>query len=304
MSRISISEDDSGYHVQRDMKFDEVQWAQHDGAPPTILMAAAPRGESGVSLLRVRFKHAAYFSGTMRQHLVFLQMSSDRRLKCQIGEHRLVHAPSFGALAICPAGIDSSVESDTDIDTLLLAIEPSRFTLAAAEDDAPQARLNERLSGYDAKLFALAKRLMAETKAGHPNGALFWSEIGDEFMSHLIGGHASLPTRLPRGAISPSALRRIRDYITANLAEPIEVAALAELAGRSSFHFTRMFARSVGMTPHRYVVHLRLLAAVARIREGRTRLAEIAAETGFSDQSHLSRWIRRVHGVAPSDIGL
>ena len=239
----------------------------------------------------------------MRQHLVFLQMSSDLRLKCQIGEHRLVHAPRFGALAICPAGIDSSVESDTDMDTLVLAIEPSRFTLAAAEADAPQAQLNERLSGYDPELFAIAKLLMAETKAGYPNGPLFWSEISDEFMSHLIDGHVSLPTRLSRGAIGPSVLRQMRDYIAANLAEPIEVAALAELAGRSPFHFTRVFARSVGMTPHRYVVHLRLQAAVARIREGQSRLADIAAETGFSDQSHLSRWIRRVYGVAPSDIG-
>jgi len=286
------------------MKFGEVHCAQLDGAPPTVITAAAPRGESGISLLRMRFKHAAYFSGTMRQHLVFLQMSPELRLKCQIGEHHLVHAPRFGAVAICPAGIDCSVESDTDMDTLVLAIEPGRLTLAAAEDDAPQARLNERLSGYDAELFAIAKQLMAETKDGYPNGPLFWSEIGDEFMSHLVNGHASLPTRLPRGAISPAALKRIRDYIAANLAETIEVSALAELTGRSPFHFTRVFARSVGMTPHRYVVHLRLQVAVARIREGRSGLADIAAETGFSDQSHLSRWIRRVHGVAPSNIGL
>jgi AraC family transcriptional regulator len=31
-------------------------------------------------------------------------------------------------------------------------------------------------------------------------------------------------------------------------------------------------------------------------------LAEIAAETGFADQSHLSRWVRRVHGVTPSEL--
>lgn len=50
--------------------------------------------------------------------------------------------------------------------------------------------------------------------------------------------------------------------VMAHLSEQIEVAALAELAGRSSFHFYRVFARSVGMTPHRYVVHLRLQAAI------------------------------------------
>lgn len=99
------------------------------------------------------------------------------------------------------------------------------------------------------------------------------------------------------------ALQLIRDYVLTHLAEPIEVAKLAKLAGRSSFHFSRVFARSVGMTPHRYVVHLRLQAAIEHARNGRTGLAEIAADTGFSDQSHLSRWVRRVYGVAPSQLG-
>src|SRR5262249_11115727 len=81
------------------------------------------------------------------------------------------------------------------------------------------------------------------------------------------------------------------------LDEPIEVAALAKLAGRSPFHFSRVFLRSVGVSPHRYVVHLRLQRAIELAREGRSSLAEIALHTGFADQSHLSRWIRRVRGV-------
>jgi AraC family transcriptional regulator len=55
------------------------------------------------------------------------------------------------------------------------------------------------------------------------------------------------------------------------------------------------------MTPHRYVIHLRLQAAIWHIRNGMN-LAEVAASTGFADQSHLSRWIRRVYGVAPSQL--
>ncbi|ULK97252.1 AraC family transcriptional regulator [Bradyrhizobium sp. I71] len=284
------------------MKFGEVQWAQRDGAP-TILTTAVPRGERGVSLLRARFAQAAWFKGTARQHLVFLQMLPCHRLNCRIGERRLVHEPSAGALAICPAGVDCSAESEADMDTVLLAVEPSQLTLVAAEADAPQDRLKERLSGYDTQLLAIVVRLIAEARAGYPNGPLFWSETSDDFMGRLVESHTSSPVRSLRGVIGAPTLRRIREYISEHLAEPIEVAELASVSGRSPFHFTRAFARSVGMTPHRYVVHLRLRAAVARIREGRTRLADVAAETGFSDQSHLSRWIRRVHGVAPSDIG-
>ena len=127
------------------MNFGEVQWAQRDGAP-TILTTAVPRGERGVSLLRARFARAAWFKGTARQHLVFLQMLPCHRLNCRIGERRLVHEPSAGALAICPAGVDCSAESEADMDTVLLAVEPSQLTLIAAEADAPQDRLKERLS--------------------------------------------------------------------------------------------------------------------------------------------------------------
>ena len=98
--------------------------------------------------------------------------------------------------------------------------------------------------------------------------------------------------------------RRLQDYIMAHLDEPIEVAALAGLAGRSPFHFTRVFSQSVGMSPHRYVVHLRLERAIELMRDGQSGLAEIAASTGFADQSHLSRWVRRVHGVSPTARGL
>jgi AraC family transcriptional regulator len=285
------------------MKPGEGYWAQHDGASPTVLTTAAPRGERGISLSRVHFDHAAYVSGTMRQHLVILQMSHRLRIRCQMSGRSLVHEPRAGTVVICPAGIDCSAESNMDVDLLLLAVEPDRLRLAAAEDGAPQAQLNERLSGYDDELLAIVKRLVAETTAGYPNGPLFWSEVSDDFMSRLVDGHTSMPARLPRGAIGTATLKRIRDYVAAHLAEPIEVAALAGLAGRSPFHFTRVFTNSVGMTPHRYVVHLRLRAAVARIKAGESRLADVAAETGFSDQSHLSRWIRRVHGVAPSEIG-
>jgi AraC family transcriptional regulator len=56
------------------------------------------------------------------------------------------------------------------------------------------------------------------------------------------------------------------------------------------------------MTPHRYVVHLRLQRAVELVRDGHSSLAEIAARTGFADQSHLSRWVRRVHGASLSQL--
>jgi AraC family transcriptional regulator len=49
-------------------------------------------------------------------------------------------------------------------------------------------------------------------------------------------------------------------------------------------------------------VHLRLQRAIELVREAELSLAEIAARTGFADQSHLSRWVRRVYGVTLTQV--
>ncbi len=279
-----------------------MRWAQKDGNPPQMLCAEHPPVESGVAVLQARFESAAHFSATSSQHLIFFQMSPRLRMQCRMAGRTLRHEVDAGSLAICPAGVDCSAETDCSIDVLVIAIAPEKLALAAAEDSALDARLNERMSGYDGELFGAARLLASESANGYPNGAGLWNEATGRLVNHVVSGHSSIPDAPVRGRLSRQVLQGIRDHIFDHLAEPIEVGDLAALAGRSAFHFSRVFARSVGMTPHRYVVHLRLQAALRLIRDGQMSMAEIAADTGFSDQSHLSRWIRRVHGVAPSEL--
>jgi AraC family transcriptional regulator len=108
--------------------------------------------------------------------------------------------------------------------------------------------------------------------------------------------------RKPSGLLNEDVLKRLEEFVIEHLDEPLGVAALAKLTNRSQFHFSRAFTRSIGVSPYRYVVHLRVQRAVALVREGKFGLAEIAARTGFADQSHLTRWVRRVHGVSPNQI--
>lgn len=276
----------------------EMHLAQEDGGTPATLAAGSAPGESGVSVLRVRFRGGAHYRATPRQHLIWFQLSPRARLDCRIDGRALRHDVSAGSLAICPAGIDSAADAEADLDALLVAIRPGRLALAAAEDAALEARLVERFSGRDPILLDLARTLASESADHYPNGPLFWNEIAEAFIDGLLVRHMSVLDSQARGNLGKDVLDRLRDYVMDNLDDQIEVATLARLAGRSPFHFTRVFTRAVGVTPHRYVVHLRLLRAIEMVREGRSSLAEIAAGTGFADQSHLSRWVRRVHGVS------
>jgi AraC family transcriptional regulator len=280
----------------------EVRLAQADGGSPTAVSVGSAPGESGVFVWAARFHGGGHISATPRRHHICFSVAASARFDCRIADRTLSHEPARGNLSICPAGADYAADSEGSAEAILVAIDPRQFALAAAESPAFEAGLIERFSGCDRTLFDLARGLASETADGYPNGPLFWNGMASAFMDGLIARHTTTFKGLSRGRLNRHVVGRLKDYVLAHLDEPIEVGELAKIAGRSPFHFTRMFARSVGMTPYRYVVHLRLQRALELMRNGRHGLADIAAATGFADQSHLSRWVRRVHGVSPTEL--
>jgi AraC family transcriptional regulator len=245
---------------------DEVYLAQQNGGLPMTLAAGSAPGESGVSILSLRFKDGAHFSATPQQHLIWFQLS-DVRIECRRAGRKITQDAPGGTLAICPAGMDCAADTEENVDALVVAIGAGRLALTAAEDSALEAQLIERLSGYDETLLELARNLVSESADGYPNGPLFWNEVASAFVGGLVDRHTSKRESRKRGTLGKSVLERLKEYVIVHLDEPIDVAALANIAGRSPFHFSRIFARSVGVTPYRYVIHLRLQRAIELIRD-------------------------------------
>jgi AraC-like DNA-binding protein len=105
---------------------------------------------------------------------------------------------------------------------------------------------------------------------------------------------------IPRGGLSPSTLRRVREYIAAHLHENLEIATLASLAGLSVHHFSRVFKASVGMPPHRYLLEQRVRKAADLMERSEQALVSIALAVGFADQAHFSRSFHALVGLTPS----
>src|SRR5262245_15616957 len=100
---------------------EEVYLVQDNGGVPTILAAGSAQGESGVSILSLRFKNGVHFSATIRQHLIWFQLS-DVRIECRRAGRRLTQNVQAETLAACPAGIDCAADAETNVDALLVAV--------------------------------------------------------------------------------------------------------------------------------------------------------------------------------------
>ena len=87
-------------------------------------------------------------------------------------------------------------------------------------------------------------------------------------------------------------LRRVVDYIEANLSEPITLPALAAAAGLSRMHFASQFRAATGLRPHEFVTRRRIERAQALLRDPALPLVEVALSVGFQTQAHFSTVFR------------
>jgi AraC family transcriptional regulator len=101
------------------------------------------------------------------------------------------------------------------------------------------------------------------------------------------------------GGLASWQARRTLAHIEANLASRLEIDALATGVGLSRSHFSRVFKRSVGLSPMEYVAVRRLERAKVMISSTREPLADVALVCGFADQAHLSRRLRDFLGMSP-----
>lgn len=113
-----------------------------------------------------------------------------------------------------------------------------------------------------------------------------------------IARHAEAARPLPRAGREPRAVARARDWLDAHCREDVSLDALARVAGLSPFHLTRCFTAALGLPPHAYLLGARVHLAKALLA-GPMRLADIAAEVGFSDQPHFTHAFRRLTGLTP-----
>lgn len=105
--------------------------------------------------------------------------------------------------------------------------------------------------------------------------------------------------RAYESGMAPGILRRVEEYIDAHLDSALRIQELAARVGISVSHFSRSFVRSVGLTPHNYIMRRRLTRARELLARTDLAVAEVALTTGFSDQSHFCRRFREFIGLPP-----
>jgi AraC family transcriptional regulator len=153
----------------------------------------------------------------------------------------------------------------------------------------------------DPQVVSLVLNMRDEIRAGCRTGKLYGETLSLALAAYLFKRYARETS--PEGrcelALSPMQVRRVREYIRANLACDVGLAELAGQVSLSPHYFSMLFKRALGVSPHHYVLRERIHEAQQLLAAGRMSISEVALSLGFSDQSHFSQAFRKITGTTP-----
>lgn len=206
------------------------------------------------------------------------------------------------AVSILPAGTRISVLTHRT-SCLVLEIDPLQLKESATPSESGDLELPVKLTIPDRNIELLMRAMQADLEAGSPTGPLYGESLGNALGTYLVQRFAVFTPKLEeyRGGLPKPRLNRVREYIEQNLENNVSLAALAEVAGISLYHFAKAFKQSTGATPHQYVLSRKIDRAKELLVDPNRSVLEASARTGFVDQSHFTKIFRRVVGVTPTE---
>src|SRR6476619_673258 len=185
-----------------------------------------------------------------------------------------------------------------------LQIGISDAALMASSDGAyGEVELRPSRKFADPRLSALVAAVHAEMVAGFSSGRLFLDSLEQAMAVALVKGHAvrHRPVQIYRGGLGSARLRRLKEFVHAQMEDDLSLDEMAQSVGLSTAHFARMFRKSTGQTPHQFVLRQRLERARAMLRAADSRVLGVAVACGFKTQQHFAQVFRDVWGVSPTE---
>jgi AraC family transcriptional regulator len=208
-----------------------------------------------------------------------------------------------GQAVFCPRKEWHNIRWDEGISVLSIRIPDSALMEAARE------RLTDRSLEIvptnvvtDDRLTHLLYALDGERARGYSAGKLFVDCIESALANILLTSFNTFAPRsvLGKGGLAPHALRRVVEFMHANMDKQIGLKDLADCAGLSLSHFSFRFRVSTNQSPHQYMLRLRIERSKELLADSRLSVLDVGLEVGFRNQQHFATVFRNSVGVQPS----
>jgi AraC family transcriptional regulator len=215
--------------------------------------------------------------------------------------------PRTGAIWLSPAGLSKDIAITSPIPETTHLYLPTTLFDRLKDDlrlpDSPAHSIRNEAGIGDEVIECIGRSILSEVVAQTAASRMYVEAASLTLAARLVQRYCDSGTCVAleksTHGLDSVRLRRVLNFIEANIKNNITLEDLASIAGYSAFHFARKFAVTMGIAPHRYISHLRLESAMAELTAGKLPLAEIALNAHFSSQASFTRAFHRATGMTP-----
>jgi AraC family transcriptional regulator len=270
--------------------------------PQTPLVASYHTGWKGLTFTHYRHPPHKTVEHCLLQHSLVIAdpkscFQAERRLDGKFKHY----AHGNGRVDVIPAFLSHWTNWDREVEFSTIAICPTLLDQTTQESMHREIELIPQFAIDDPVIQQLALALKLEIQTGCMSGRLYGELLGTALAARLVQNYAvSKPViEFRANGLAQSQLKRVIDYMQANLTQDLSILDLATLTSMSESHFSRSFKRSVGISPYQYLMQQRVERAKQLLEKQSIAISTIALDCGFANQTHLTKVFRQMTGMTP-----
>ena len=274
--------------------------------PGRLTLDSTPLGWEETVLKGYRYDSLDVEIPTMRDFMIVVYRGGVAEMSRRSGGPWQSARVEPGVVSILTRAERSRWRWDTAIDVSHLYLSQSAVARVAGEvfdKDIRDVEMRDMIRAEDPVLPALTTLFENELNCGMLGGQLYVDALKAQLCIHMLRQYTKVVFREYRsyGRLSQAQCRLVVQYIEEHLDQNISLQDLAGLAQLSVFAFIRKFRAEFQCAPHAYVLDQRVKHAQRQLARPDVPLKVVAANCGFSDQSHMTRVFRRVLNVTPAE---
>ncbi|MGH8631238.1 MAG: AraC family transcriptional regulator [Burkholderiales bacterium] len=280
-----------------------------DIRPDAVRLSSRPLNWRYLNIERREVEPGSHdLPGGTTHHLIFVSLADGHCIRSSNDE--LIETEfEAGHVSLHPALTPVRWQWDMRLSFAMLCLEAGflgRIAEEVFDIPASELRLRSVERQRDPLVTQIAGLLSREALHSDPASALLAESMAMQLAVHLIRHYSERPQPVvaEQSPLPPRPVLLASEFIHDNYSRDISLADIAQAAHLSPFHLARRFKKSTGMTPHQYLVEVRVNSARSLLSAGAgsRSLADVAAAVGFSDQSHLTRHFKRLLGLTPKQL--
>lgn len=279
-----------------------LRWPWALSTPP--LISSETTTWTGALLRRWRGTSPVMVQPPLDQHYIVMHEGGTKRVARRRDGVPVSTLVDRGALTLVPAGTSFTWHTSGPIAFAHLYVAPAQLEAVIEREldvESTGASLFDRVGVRDPQLEPLFERMMDEIEAGTAASSVRLDCLLECFLIRLARNYVSHRSHAKSGVLqlAPYRLRRVIDFIEANLDRDIGLADLVAAAGSSQFHFSRAFHAATGSSPYSYLIGRRIEYAKVLLSTGNQPLDAVRAACGFNSRHQFAVMFNRLVGIPP-----